>query len=324
MINNKIILIGTSIMLQKCIEISIKNFKKIFVVTSDKIIKKKFKKKVKFIKLYQIEKTNSDYLFSILNDKIISAKQLRSLKKNSFNFHDGPLPKYAGLFSSSWAIFNKEVKHGVCWHKIKKSIDTGGIFVEKKFAIKNKDTAYDIDIKGLTIGINLYKDLIKKIKNNNLKYTNQNLKNRTYFGKIKLKKLLEKFLKKKNNKTLIRSFTLSPQKIKLIYKFFKIKLKNPSINYHTDKKEVISLNDLKMRELIKIINKTLKINFKSNKKSKNLNKLALNNHPNWDSLAHVKLLSNIEKKFKIKIDESNINDFSNLNLMFKYFNKKII
>ena len=197
MINNKIILIGTSIMLQKCIEISIKNFKKIFVVTSDKIIKKKFKKKVKFIKLYQIEKTNSDYLFSILNDKIISAKQLRSLKKNSFNFHDGPLPKYAGLFSSSWAIFNKEVKHGVCWHKIKKSIDTGGIFVEKKFAIKNKDTAYDIDIKGLTIGINLYKDLIKKIKNNNLKYTNQNLKNRTYFGKIKLKKLLEKFLKKK-------------------------------------------------------------------------------------------------------------------------------
>ena len=83
-------------------------------------------------------------------------------------------------------------------------------------------------------------------------------------------------------------------------------------------------NDLKMRELIKIINKTLKINFKSNKKSKNLNKLALNNHPNWDSLAHVKLLSNIEKKFKIKIDESNINHFSNLNLIFKYFNKKII
>ena len=86
MINNKIILIGTSIMLQKCIEISIKNFKKIFVVTSDKIIKKKFKKKVKFIKLYQIEKTNSDYLFSILNDKIISAKQLRSLKKKLIQF----------------------------------------------------------------------------------------------------------------------------------------------------------------------------------------------------------------------------------------------
>ena len=51
MINNKIILIGTSIMLKKCIKISIKNFKKIFVVTSDKIIKKKFKKKSKIYKV---------------------------------------------------------------------------------------------------------------------------------------------------------------------------------------------------------------------------------------------------------------------------------
>jgi len=320
--NNKIVLIGTSVMLQKCLEISIKNFKKIYVVTDDKLIKQKFKKKVKFIKLNQIEKANSDYLFSILNDKIISSKQLKSVKKNSINFHDGPLPRYAGLFSSSWAIFNKEIKHGVCWHKIENSIDVGDILIEKKFAIKKDDTAYDVDTKSVTIGINLYKDLIKKIKNNNLKYKKQNLKKRTYFGKIKLKQLLEKFIKNENNKNLIKSFTLSPQKIKIIYDFFKIKLKNQKINYHTEKKEDISLNKLKIKELIKIINKTLKINFTSFKKSRNLNKLALNNHPNWDSLAHVKLLSNIEKKFKIKINEHNIDHFSDLNLMFKYFNKK--
>ena len=50
--------------------------------------------------------------------------------------------------------------------------------------------------------------------------------------------------------------------------------------------------------------------------------MSLNNHPKWDSLAHVKLLSNIERKFKISINENNIEHFSNLKLMFNYLNKK--
>ena len=77
---NKLVLVGTSIMLEKCIEISIKNFEKIFVITQDKKIKKKFKNKVKFINLNNIKRINSDYLFSVLNEKILSLKQLDYVK----------------------------------------------------------------------------------------------------------------------------------------------------------------------------------------------------------------------------------------------------
>ena len=41
-----------------------------------------------------------------------------------------------------------------------------------------------------------------------------------------------------------------------------------------------------------------------------------------DSLSHVKLLNAIEKKFKISINEKNINQFSNLKLILNYLNKK--
>ena len=58
--------------------------------------------------------------------------------------------------------------------------------------------------------------------------------------------------------------------------------------------------------------------FKYNKN--NLSKIALNSHYKWDSLSHAKLLSAIEKKFKITINEKNIDQFSNLRLIYNYLN----
>ena len=118
MYKDKLVFIGTSIMMLKCIDIAVKDFKTIFVITTDKKIKKKYKKLIKFISINDIKKIKPDYLFSILNNKILSRSHLASVKKYSLNFHDGPLPKYAGMFSSTWAIINNEKTHGVCWHKI--------------------------------------------------------------------------------------------------------------------------------------------------------------------------------------------------------------
>ena len=80
------------------------------------ISEKNYIKKVKFTELENIKKIKPDYLFSVLNEKILQTKYLKMVKKYSINFHDGPLPKYAGLFSSTWAIYN-EKEHGVCWIK---------------------------------------------------------------------------------------------------------------------------------------------------------------------------------------------------------------
>ena len=58
------------------------------------------------------------------------------------------------------------------------------------------------------------------------------------------------------------------------------------------------------------------------KNKKLIKQLRLNYHPKWDSLAHSKLLSIIEKNFKIKIDEKNITNFSTFENTLWYINKE--
>jgi acyl carrier protein len=84
----------------------------------------------------------------------------------------------------------------------------------------------------------------------------------------------------------------------------------------------VKFNKIKAEKLLKFLNSTIKTNFKFNKKKNNLSEIALNTHYKWDSLSHVKLLDAIEKKFGISINEKNVDQFSNLQLILDYLNKK--
>lgn len=311
-------------MLEKCINISKKTFSNIYVITDDKLIKKKYEKQVKFINLSNVSKLKPDYFFSVLNDKILPLKYLKFVKKYSLNFHDGPLPKYAGLFSSTWAIYNNEKKHGVSWHKIEKSIDTGEILFQKEFSIEKNDTAYEVDTKGIIEGIKLFRKIINNIKKSSFKFKKQKLKKRSYFGKKDLKSLYKKFLKNKKNKVFSRAFSVSTQKDKILFKYFNIKIKNENEKNYLRKLKLNLSNENKLKKLINFINKTIKTDFKFNKKKlTDLKIYSLNNHPKWDSLSHVKLLNEIESKFRISINEKNINNFSNVEQIFNSIFHKI-
>ena len=61
--------------------------------------------------------------------------------KFAINFHDGPLPQYAGANVTSWAIMNQEVTHGVTWHAMSDRIDGGDILKQVVFPLSPKETA---------------------------------------------------------------------------------------------------------------------------------------------------------------------------------------
>ncbi len=310
-------------MLERCLNLSLKRFKKIYLITEDYSIKTKYKKKVILSKLREIKKIRPDYLLSVLNDKILTNNHMKYVKKNSINFHDGPLPRYAGVFSSSWAVYNREKKYGVCWHKIEKGIDTGDILIEKKFDIKNDFTAFQIDAKSVEVGINLFKKIIKLIKKNSFKFKKQNFQRRTYNSKKDLKKLYKKFINDKHDIILRRAFTLSDDKKLLLERYFKMKINLENI-LSSQKLDFKKIDKVKIKKLVIFINKILKTNFSFNKENlSSINKFALNAHPKWDSLAHVKLLSAFEKKFKISVDEKNIGNFSNLEKIFQFLYQKL-
>src|SRR2546429_3979319 len=49
-----------------------------------------------------------DYLFSIVNPYILPKLVLESPRRCAINYHNAPLPRYAGSYATSWAIMQGE------------------------------------------------------------------------------------------------------------------------------------------------------------------------------------------------------------------------
>ena len=60
---------------------------------------------------------HADWLLSIANLTIIPPALL-SRARGAVNFHDGPLPRRAGLNAPVWALLQGDMAHGITWHHI--------------------------------------------------------------------------------------------------------------------------------------------------------------------------------------------------------------
>jgi acyl carrier protein len=76
----------------------------------------------------------------------------------------------------------------------------------------------------------------------------------------------------------------------------------------------------KDKDINKILSQIFKKIFKL--KRVNSNKLNYESVPNWDSLAHMQLVSQIEKKFRININEIDISTITSYNKIIKLLKKK--
>ena len=98
----------------------------------------------------RLSRYSFDYLFSIANLSIISKEVLALPRKGAINFHDGPLPRYAGLYATSWALINQEKTHGITWHNISDDVDQGDILKQRTVSIGTGQwrslTEYPVDL----------------------------------------------------------------------------------------------------------------------------------------------------------------------------------
>src|SRR6478735_3561087 len=88
-----------------------------------------------------------DYLFSIANLQMLPAELVESPRALAINFHDGPLPRYAGLNATSWALAARETSHGVTWHEMTAVADAGRIVRQAQFPIVPGDTALGLNAR---------------------------------------------------------------------------------------------------------------------------------------------------------------------------------
>ncbi|MBL8754273.1 MAG: LLM class flavin-dependent oxidoreductase [Planctomycetes bacterium] len=124
-----------------------------------------------------------DHLFAITWLRLLPPAVLALPKAGAINFHDGPLPRYAGLNATCWAIHRGEVEHGVTWHRIEAEADTGAILLQRRFPIAPDDTAFTLNARCFQVGQETFAELVDALAAGTVQAVAQDLAQRTWFAR---------------------------------------------------------------------------------------------------------------------------------------------
>ena len=126
-----------------------------------------------------------DWLLSIANLRMIPDDVLARATKGAVNFHDGPLPRYAGLNTPNWALINGETQHGITWHMIEGGVDEGDILAQRLFDIAEDETAFSLNSKCYAAAMDSFGEVLGQLSCDTLHRQPQDLSQRSYFSKAK-------------------------------------------------------------------------------------------------------------------------------------------
>lgn len=129
------------------------------------------------------KESSADYLFSTVNNEIIPSTMLERIRILTINYHDAPLPRYAGSNATSWAILNNETMHGITWHVVNERIDGGDILKQVTIPILPGETALSLNMKCFEQAIASFSDLADELLNKSYQRIPQDLSQRTYFAR---------------------------------------------------------------------------------------------------------------------------------------------
>ena len=133
-----------------------------------------------------LKEESFDIFFSINNFRKVPREIYVTLPRMyAINFHDGPLPRYAGYNTPNWALMNQETMHGIAWHVMTDVIDEGTILKQKTFSISDGETALTLNAKCYEESIEGFTELIDELWGDALKPVEQDLKERVFFSRWK-------------------------------------------------------------------------------------------------------------------------------------------
>jgi len=94
-------------------------------------------------------------LFVVVAFRILPPKVFNIPLKGSFNLHASYLPKYRGAAPIQWALINGETETGLTTFKLAEKVDTGNIYLQRRFEVKREDnfeSLHDrLSVEGATI-----------------------------------------------------------------------------------------------------------------------------------------------------------------------------
>jgi amino acid adenylation domain-containing protein len=121
-----------------------------------------------------------DYLFSIVNHRVVTAEELALPQALAINYHDGPLPRYAGSYATSWALMAGEKSHGLTWHVMTSVVDGGAILKQRAVEISPGETALSLNAKCFEAAIAAFGELVDELATGRVQEREQSLLERTF------------------------------------------------------------------------------------------------------------------------------------------------
>jgi natural product biosynthesis luciferase-like monooxygenase protein len=101
-----------------------------------------------------------DWLLSVANLAVVPEPVLARARQGGVNFHDGPLPGYAGLNAPVWALLNGEPSHAITWHLMTAGIDEGEVLATRHLDIAPDDTAFTLNARCFAAAVDSFSEVI--------------------------------------------------------------------------------------------------------------------------------------------------------------------
>ncbi|MDY7000571.1 MAG: formyltransferase family protein [Thermodesulfobacteriota bacterium] len=131
--------------------------------------------------IIKLSEIRIDYIFSVNNNQIIKKRLLEVPGYGIINFHNAPLPKYAGLNACTWAIVNGEKEHGITWHFVDEGVDSGDIIAQKVFPLEEETTAIQLIMRCIQEGAVLFESILPGILKGDISRTKQDSAKRLFY-----------------------------------------------------------------------------------------------------------------------------------------------
>jgi methionyl-tRNA formyltransferase len=126
----------------------------------------------------------ADIFLSLEFDRLIRPSKFST--EQLFNIHFSLLPKYKGMFTSTWPILNNEPSSGVTLHVIDDGIDTGPIVDQQAFSINPETTSRDLYVSYTATAISVVQRNLSDILNGKCTSVQQPFTGATYYSKKSL------------------------------------------------------------------------------------------------------------------------------------------
>jgi len=131
----------------------------------------------------EIRSINPDLIISAYYRKIFPKELIEIPRLGIVNIHPSLLPYYRGPVPTAWAILNNETKFGITIHKVDAGIDTGDILVQSKHDIGDDETGYELYLRAMKLGADLFIDNFYNIINDKIQAFKQP-SGGSYYGKL--------------------------------------------------------------------------------------------------------------------------------------------